>query len=253
MNKLVIGNLKMNIVTPGERELYFRNFRKEKKKLAGVEVVLCPPAIHLESFSRDLRRKDIFFGAQNIFWEKKGSFTGEISAEMAKGIGASYVIAGHSERKKYFGETDEAVNLKIKSIIKAGIQAVFCLGEKGGERERDMTKKIISQQIEKGLEGISRVNLARVIFVYEPVWAVGTDKVPTADEILEVKILMRKILTEKYGHKYAQSARILYGGSVNSRTVHETCIGPGMDGVLVGRGALIPAEFLKIAEAISKS
>lgn len=252
MKKLVVGNLKMNLLSAQERERYFKLFKKEisGKKFKNVKIVICPPFIHLESFLNNLKNDKASIGAQDIFWEKAGSFTGEISPPMFKSLKGEYVIIGHSERRRYFGETSEIANLKIKACVKENLKTIYCVGEKKEERERGIEQDIITIQLQKGLSGISPFQLEKIIIAYEPVWSVGTDAIPTSNQIMEIRILIRKILTEKYGAKYAQKIPVLYGGSVNSKTVCQTCVDPGMDGVLIGRESLMPHEFVKIAEII---
>lgn len=253
MSKLVIGNLKMNILSIEERENYFDLFKKEisGRKLNGAEIVICPPFVHLEAFRKSLSKK-IKIGAQNIFWEGNGAYTGETSGIMIRNLGCEYVIIGHSERRRYFCENNEEVNLKIDAALKVGLKPVLCVGETKIEKATHQMLNVISEQLKKVLLGVARVKLEQVVVAYEPVWAVGTDATPTAHEIMEAKVLIRKILVEMFGKKYAEKVPILYGGSVNSRTVKDLCINPGMDGVLVGRESLLPHEFLRIAEIINK-
>jgi triosephosphate isomerase len=243
----------MNLVSSVELERYFTAFKNEikGKKFAKAGIVICPPFVHLKDFVREIKSKQVAIGVQNVFCEKCGSYTGEISPAMAKNIGAEYAIVGHSERRKYFGETNELINLKIKSLIKERMTAIFCFGETLEERGEGLTSQIITSQVLEGLEGVSSAGLEKIIFAYEPVWAVGTDAIPTSNGIMEVKILIRKILAEKYGMKFSQKAVILYGGSVKSKTINQVCLDPGMDGVLVGRESLDPHEFLKIAEILN--
>ena len=216
------------------------------------EIILCPPYVYLEKFSENFKRKKgVKVGAQNSFWEKDGAYTGEISIPMLKNLGCEYVILGHSERRRYFGETNETANLKIKAALKSGIMPVYCIGESGAERKMNLTKEIIIRQLQEGLQDISRVNLEKIIIAYEPICAVGTDIVPNCNEIMEARLLIRKILTEKYGSKYALLTKIIYGGSVNSRIADQICLNPEMDGVLVGRESLVPHELIKIAEIIN--
>ncbi len=254
MYKYVIGNLKMNLVTPFERERYFNLFKKELfgKKLKNTQIILCPPLIHLESFVANLAGKKIIIGTQDVFWEKSGSFTGEVSPWMVKNFKADFTIIGHSEKRKYSGETSAISNLKIKAALKAGLAVIYCLGEKKEERENEMTADILTAQLKEGLREIRVGNLDKIIIAYEPVWAVGTDVFPTTNEIMEAKILIRKILTEMYGQKNSLKMPILYGGSVKSRNIKELCVEPEMDGVLIGRESLNPHEFVKIVEIIDK-
>jgi triosephosphate isomerase len=252
MREYVIGNLKMNILSPNERERYFTSFKKEiaGKKFVNTKIILCPPFVHLESFVKNLKSKNVGIGAQDVFWETKGAFTGGTSPEMLAKMGAEYVIIGHSERKKYFGETAATANLKIKAALKAGLNPIYCIGEKKEERDGGIEDDIIGIQLEEGLAGIRASQLEKIILVYEPVWSVGSDVVPTCNQIMEMRILIKKMLTGKYGQKWAQKSHILYGGSVNDKTACQTCNEPGADGVLVGRESLIPYELIKIASVI---
>lgn len=255
MTKLVVGNLKANILTLSERERYLAALQKSLTgaKFVNTEIVLCPPFVHLESFAKSNKNKLVKLGSQNIFWEERGSFTGEVTAQMVKGLGGEYVIIGHSERRRYFGETNEMANLKIKSALKSNLLPIYCVGETQEERESGAMKEVITAQIKEALEGIAGTKLEKIIIVYEPVWAVGSDLTPTSNEVMEARILIKKTLAEKYGMKNAEKVRILYGGSVKAKHVWQLCVEPGMNGVLVGRESLIPAGLIKIAEIINNS
>jgi triosephosphate isomerase len=251
--KLVVGNLKMNPTSLTEMERYLDMMEKELKgkKFEKTEIVICPPAIFFDRVvSRKL--KNVKLGAQNIFWEYKGAFTGEMSAGMVKAMGAEYSLVGHSERRKYFNENEDIINLKLKAILKSGLKAVLCIGESAEERKSGQTPAVIKKQIHASLEGIGTGKLENIILTYEPIWAVGTDKIPTSDEILEAKIIIRKTLSEIYSAKSIEKVRLLYGGSINSRFVYQVCIDPAMDGGLVGRESLTPYEFVKIAKIIDE-
>ncbi|HPN96478.1 MAG TPA: triose-phosphate isomerase [Candidatus Moranbacteria bacterium] len=252
MGKMVIGNLKMNILSVSEREQYISNLKKElgKKEFSKTEIVVCPPFVHLESFGKNIGQK-VKLGAQNMFPQREGSFTGEISPAMLKNIGCEYVILGHSERRKYFDETDKEINLKVVEALKIGLKPVVCVGETKAEKEANQILRVLTKQIKEVLAGISRTKAEQITIAYEPVWAVGTDIVPTSNEIMEAKLLIKKILISIFDKKYAGMTKILYGGSVNSKTVLEVCVDPAMDGVLIGRESLIPYEFVKIAEIIN--
>lgn len=252
--RYIIGNLKMNLITLTERERYFDAFRKELtgKRLKNTKIILCPPAIHLESFVKNLADCKVSIGAQDVFWEKYGSFTGEISPWMAKSLKAEYAIIGHSERRSYFNETSATSSLKIKAALKAGIQAIYCVGESKEERAAGITADILSVQLTEGLRSISSASLEKIIIAYEPIWAVGSDVVPSPNEIMEARIIVRKILTELYGLEKAAKPAILYGGSVKCENVIKLCVEPGMNGILVGRESLSPYEFIKIVNIIEK-
>ena len=251
MQKIIIGNLKMNLVSSSEREQYLKVFQKElsKKKLVNAQIVLCPPVIHLETFGRALGGK-VNLGGQNCFWKEEGSYTGEISPAMLKNFGCDYVICGHSERRKYFGETDQAINLKVSAVLKNKLVPIICVGETLEERRAGLTLPIITEQLKEIFAGIAQSNLKNIVIAYEPVWSVGSDVIPSANEIMEARVLIRKILLASYAKKNMEKVRIIYGGSVNSKTVKKTCVASGMDGALIGRESLTPKEFLKICKII---
>lgn len=250
MQKLIVANLKMNIQSPLERGQYLELFKKEikGKKLKNCDLVLCPPFIHLEGF-KNSKIKKIILGAQNVFWEEKGSFTGEISPRMLKNIGCEYVILGHSERRRYFCEQDLEINLKIIASLKNGLKPILCVGEQKGEN-----LDVIMHQLENCLKDVSRTKIENIVICYEPVWAISSNNPehpPTANDILSAKLIIRKFLVRKYGMKVSEKVRIIYGGSVSSDIAEEVCIKPGMDGVLIGKDSLTPYKFAKIAEIIN--
>jgi triosephosphate isomerase len=251
MNKIVIGNLKMNLISPVEREQYLKLFNKElgHKQLDRTDLVLCPSAIHLEAFSDLL---GVALGAQNFFWERKGSYTGEVSIAMLKNFGCTYAIIGHSERRQHFKETDSEINQKVLAALKVGISPILCVGETKAEKIANQTFAVISRQLKSSLMSVSNPKVEKIVVAYEPVWAVGSDKVPNSNEIMEAKVLIRKILFGLFGERYAQKIRIIYGGSVSTLTVKQTCLDSAMDGALIGRESLAPYEFLKIAETINQ-
>jgi triosephosphate isomerase len=253
MGKLIVGNLKMNLISLLERDGYLKSFKKEiiGKKIKNIQIILCPPMIHLESFCKSFGKK-VSIGSQNIFWERSGSFTGEISPSMVKNMGAEYTIVGHSERKRYFRENDSEISLKVLSALKIGLKPILCIGENKSCREGGAS--VLVGQLENCLEKISGAKIENIIICYEPVWAISSnnpDHLPTADEIMSAKLIIKKFLVKKYGNKNAQKVKIIYGGSVSSLSAKEVCLDPGMDGVLVGRESLVPYEFLKIAEIIN--
>lgn len=254
MKKFIIGNLKMNLQSAEERGKYLAWMDKELagKKLNNSEIILCPPFVHLEAF-KSWKNKKIKLGAQNVFSAEKGSYTGEISPLMLKNSGCEYVIIGHSERRKYFGEKGEFINHKIISAIKNGLKPIVCVGETKAEKEADYAMEVITRQVKEALAGVNRTKANQIIIAYEPVWSVGTDETPTVNEIMGAKLLIRKVLVEMFGKKYAEEAAILYGGSVNAKSAKQVCLEPDVDGVLIGRESLNPHEFMKIAEIINSS
>lgn len=254
MKKLIIGNLKMNIVSSTERENYFKSFKKSirNKKFKQTKIILCPPVLHLEAFTKKIKNRNISFGAQNVYYENKGSYTGEISPAMVKNFGGECVIIGHSERRKYFKETDEIVNQKIKLSLKEKLQPIFCLGETSEERKAGELKNVISRQLKNGLAGILKNKILKVVIAYEPIWAIGTGNIPTVENIMEVQILIKKTLVDNFSLDIDNLPKILYGGSVDYRNTKKLCLDAGMDGVLVGGESLHPVDFLKIVEILDK-
>lgn len=252
--KFIVGNLKMNLISSDEKEKYFSDFKKEIKnhKLTDEKIVLCVPAIHLESFAKKLKLKDVSLGGQNLFWEDKGSFTGETSGSMLKNTGAEYVLIGHSERRKYFSETSAEANLKIVAALRNHLVPIYCVGETLEEKNNGSAPEVIISQISEAFRGISETQAKAILIAYEPVWSVGSDQIPTSDDILQVKILIKKTFAKMYGFEVAEKMHLLYGGSVKAEFVGQVCVKPGLDGVLVGRESLVPKDFLKIIKEITK-
>jgi triosephosphate isomerase len=186
-----------------------------------------------------------------MFFEDKGSFTGEISPLMLKNLGCEFVILGHSERRRYFGESGEVINRKIISALNHGLRPVLCVGETGEERESERTMEVITRQLKEALFEVRRTKADQIVIAYEPVWSIGSDTVPTSNEVMSAKLLIKKVLFEIFGKKYAEGAAILYGGSVNARTAKQVCVDAEMDGALIGRESLAPHDFVKIAGIIN--
>ncbi len=254
MNKIIIGNLKMNLLSLSERERYLKLFKKELtgKKFTDTEIVLCPPAIHLENFVKIFGKK-IKAGGQNCFWEDKGSFTGEISPAMLKNFGCEYVILGHSERRKNLRENNQDINLKIIAVLRNKLKSILCVGENAEQKMKNTA--VITEQLRDCLSGVSKGKIEDVVICYEPVWAISSnnpDHLPTTNEIMSARLIIKKFLVQEYGLKIAEKVRIIYGGSVAPTNVKETCIDAGMVGALVGRESLTPREFIKIVEIINK-
>lgn len=242
----------MNIVSIQERDQYLKSFKKEllEKKLVNTEIVLCPPVIHLESFKKVLGKK-VILGGQNCFWEDKGSYTGEISPLMLKNFDCDYVIIGHSERRKYFGENNQSINQKILASLKNGLSPIICVGETKAERQSGETMRVITKQVKEAFAGVASGKLEKIVVAYEPVWSVGSDAIPTSNEIMEAKVLIQKILSQNFSKGYVEKLRIVYGGSVSAKTVKQACVDSGMEGALIGRESLTPRDFLKIVKIIN--
>jgi len=211
-----------------------------------IDIVIAPTFTSLAVVSDVIRDTRIDLGAQDIFWEKEGAFTGQISAPMLISAGCQYVIIGHSERRQYFGETDETVNKKIKAASDSGLIPILCVGETEIQRDEKKTFSVLDKQMEKGLEGLSLDEHRSLVIAYEPVWAIGTGKTATPDQVQEVHAFLRERIEKKFGNMFAKATRILYGGSVKPDNVSELMALPDIDGALVGGASLQPDSFSKI-------
>lgn len=223
---------------------------KSSDTLTGwVEVVVCPPFTALDRVAAVLRGTGIAVGAQDVYWEESGAFTGEISPVMLKDIGCRYVIAGHSERRQLFGETDEKVSHKVKAIIKHGMVPILCVGETLAEREAGRTGQVIHTQVQKGLSGLTPDQAGSLVIAYEPVWAIGTGKTASDGDAQEVISSIRSLVKEWYGDSAAAQVRIQYGGSVKPGNTAGLMAQPDIDGALVGGASLEAASFIGIVQA----
>jgi len=210
------------------------------------EVIICPNYTSLAEIFELLKDSDIKLGAQNMHFEDKGAYTGEVSPVFLKEIGVDYVILGHSERRKIFGESDELINKKVKAALKHGLNPILCVGETLEEREQNITFKIIKEQLESCLANLEKANLDKLVVAYEPVWAIGTGKTATKEDANEVIGYIRKWLSECISPKIASSTRILYGGSVKPNNIKELMEMNEIDGALVGGASLKAEDFSKI-------
>jgi triosephosphate isomerase len=256
MKKIIVANLKMNLVLKFESDSWVSKFSQQKQNTAFLksEIILCPSPIHLTTFVDKLKSSGVAIGAQDCFWERKGSYTGGISATSVKSLGGEYVILGHSERRKYFGETNELVALKLKTSTNVGLKSILCIGETAEEKKKDLTGQALTKQLDNCLKDFPQGQLDRLLVCYEPVWAISSNgpiAPPTADENMTARLMIKKILVKKYGVNLIEKVKILYGGSVDQRNVEEVCLGTGMDGVLVGKASLVPAEFFGIVKKIN--
>ena len=215
-------------------------------KDATSDVILCVPYTDLFYALLNAQGTNIKIGAQNMHWEEKGAYTGEISGEMLKAIGVEYVIIGHSERRQYFAETDETVNKKIKAALANGLEPIVCVGETLEQRENGVTEQIITSQVEKAFDGIKAEDLDKIIIAYEPIWAIGTGKTATKEDANATIMQIRKKLAQMYGQNEAEGVIIQYGGSVKSSNAKELFEMSDIDGGLVGGASLKPEEFAKI-------
>lgn len=245
---LFIANFKMNPVSVEEIEQYLQVLRREAadKQWHNVQGVLCPSFLHTGFF---LSLPQAFvLGAQHGFPEKSGAYTGEVSFAMLKSIGAEYVLIGHSERREYFGETNEAVRIRTEAALKFLLKPVVCIGETEAELVAGKREAIITAQIETAIKGFSKMQAEKIIFAYEPRFAIGTDRIPTSEEITAVRILIRDILVKHLGEASANRIGVVYGGSVKANNLEEVAFVTGMDGVLVGKESLSPYEVVKMMD-----
>jgi triosephosphate isomerase len=243
---LIAGNWKMHATAPEARDLVSA-ILKAAPGVAGVSLLVIPPFTALSEAARLLRGTDISLGGQDLFWEDKGAYTGEISGSMLRDIGCSYVLIGHSERRQYFGETDGTVNRKLRAALKAGLRPIVCIGETLEERQAGGTAGKLDRQLEAGLQGLSAEEAGLMLIAYEPVWAIGTGQTATPGQAGEAHAHIRSRLEERYGNGPASCAIILYGGSVkpaNSYTLYKE---KNIDGFLVGGASLEADQFIGIA------
>ena len=242
--KVIAGNWKMNML-PNETIDFIQELTPLVKDTKN-EVILCVPYIDLFYALLHVQDTNIKIGAQNMHWEEKGAYTGEISGKMLKSIGVEYVIIGHSERRQYFAETDETVNKKIKSALANGLKPIVCVGETLEQREAGQTEQIVTSQIEKAFKDIHASLLEQIIIAYEPIWAIGTGKTATKEDANTTIMQIRKKLAEIYGQNEADGVIIQYGGSVKSSNAKELFEMSDIDGGLVGGASLKADEFSKI-------
>ena len=218
-------------------------------KDAACEVVLCVPFTNLETALTLCEGTNLHVGAENCHWAKSGAFTGEISAEMLAEMGVEYVIIGHSERRQYFGETDQTVNARVRAALDAGLKVILCVGEVLEQREQGITEEIVSLQTKVALGGVSREELANIIIAYEPVWAIGTGKTATADQAEEVCSIIRGVVSKLYDQSAADALTIQYGGSMKPGNAKELLSKEDVDGGLIGGAALVAKDFAAIIDA----
>lgn len=247
---VIAGNWKMNKTRPEAKALI-----EEMKPLvanASCEVVACVPFTNLETVLEAAKGSNIKVGAQNCHFEKSGAFTGEISADMLVEMGVEYVIIGHSERRQYFGETDETVNKRTKAALAAGLKVILCVGEMLADRENGITDELVAMQTKIALKNVSAEELKNVIIAYEPVWAIGTGKTATAEQANEVCAVIRATIKALYGCEAAEGITIQYGGSMNAKNAAELVAQPDVDGGLIGGASLKAPDFAVIVDAATK-
>jgi triosephosphate isomerase len=241
----IAGNWKMNKTVEESLDLV-RQLKASLSNIEEVEVAVAPPFTALYAVSQELRGSSIRLAAQNLFHEEKGAFTGEVSPLMLKEIGCQYVIIGHSERRQFFGETDETVNRRIKAALSQNLKPIFCIGETKKEREEGKTFLVIKRQLEGGLKDIGEEGVKGIVIAYEPVWAIGTGKTATPEQAEEVHRFIRERLTRLYPREIGERTRIQYGGSVTPENIKGLMNQENIDGALVGGASLKSEIFSKI-------
>ena len=247
--KVVAGNWKMNNDLNGSISLISDLKKGLSDKNLNVITIVCPPFTSLETANTLLKGSDIKLGAQNMYFEESGAFTGEVSAQMLLGTGCEYVILGHSERRTIFGESNQTINKKIKTAVKHQLKPIFCIGETLEEREKEITFKVIETQIREGLDSLSESDLSNLIIAYEPVWAIGTGRNATPEQAQEVHHFIRELISEIFSAAFADSLIIQYGGSVKPENSKDLMSQPDIDGALVGGACLKADSFVKIIES----
>jgi triosephosphate isomerase len=247
---VIAGNWKMNTTPAQAKELISSIIPLVKD--ADCTVIACTPYICLAAAQEAAAGTNIKIGAENCHWEKSGAFTGEISADMLKSVGIEYVIIGHSERRTFFGDTDETVQKRVRAAIDSGLTAILCVGEYLEQREQGITSELVRLQTKIALLGVTKEELSKVIIAYEPVWAIGTGKTATAEQANEVCAEIRKVIAELYDDDAANALTIQYGGSMNAENAAELLSKKDVDGGLIGGASLKPADFAAIIDAATK-
>jgi triosephosphate isomerase (TIM) len=241
----IAGNWKMN-TTRASAVALAEAVAKKAESLAGVDLAVCPPACYLDAVGRAIAGSKVALGAQNVYHEKDGAYTGELSVAMLLDLGCKYVILGHSERRHILGESDAAVNKKVHAVLAAGLLPIVCVGELLAEREAGKTLAVVQSQFDGSLAGLSAEQMLKVVIAYEPVWAIGTGRVASPQQAEDVHLALRKIIAQRYNGSIADSVRLQYGGSVKPENAAELLKQPDIDGALVGGASLKADQFLGI-------
>jgi triosephosphate isomerase len=245
--KLIAANWKM-YKTPAEASAFMKEFIPLVKDHTRDEIVICPPYVDIPAVVDAARETRIKVGGQDVFWEKEGAFTGQISAPMLIAAGCEFVIIGHSERRQYFGETDDTVNRRLEVAMEAGLAPICCVGEVIEEREANLTEDVLRRQCSRAFRGISARKAAKLSVAYEPVWAIGTGKTATPEIAESAHLVIRHEIEAAFGKEFADKVRILYGGSVKPENANSLMTMPNIDGALVGGASLKPDSFANIAK-----
>lgn len=251
---LIAGNWKMNC-GPSETEHLLEGIKKHHPQVSDdLEVLVCPPTVSLTTASKTLGDHDIFLGAQNVFFEDNGAYTGEVSTQMLKEVGCHYVIVGHSERRQYFGETDKTVNAKVLKSLADGLKPVVCVGESLDQRKKEVHKQMVKKQVQAALNNVSASTVNDVVIAYEPIWAIGTGETASPEQAQEMHEMIRLVISDDYDGATGSAIQILYGGSMKPHNAEELLSQPDVDGGLIG-GASLKAdsfsEIIDIADGLS--
>ena len=248
---IIAGNWKMN-KTPSETKAFAEEFKALLPKTKWCDIVVCVPAADLSAAVRAFKDSRIAVGAQNVYFEKSGAYTGEVSADMLADLGVRYVIVGHSERRALFGETDEVVNKKGHAALDAGLNPIICVGESLEQREMGVTMELIALQVKSALSGVAAEQMRRCVIAYEPIWAIGTGKTATPEQASEVCTAIRALIRAQYGARVARSVTIQYGGSMKPDNARELLAHEDIDGGLVGGASLEAPALMEIVHAANQ-
>ncbi len=248
---IIAGNWKMN-KTPSETKAFAEEFKALLPKTKWCDIVVCVPAADLSAAVRAFKDSRIAVGAQNVYFEKSGAYTGEVSADMLADLGVRYVIVGHSERRALFGETDEVVNKKVHAALDAGLNPIICVGESLEQREMGVTMELIALQVKSALSGVAAEQMRRCVIAYEPNWAIGTGKTATPEQASEVCTAIRALIRAQYGARVARSVTIQYGGSMKPDNARELLAHEDIDGGLVGGASLEAPALMEIVHAANQ-
>ena len=247
-NPILAGNWKMH-KTIAEARVLARELAGRAAQFGGCQIVLCPPFTSIQAVAESAAGSGIEVGAQDVYWEARGAYTGEISCEMLIDAGCRWVIIGHSERRAMFGETDDTVNRKTKAALAAGLLPIVCVGESLAQREQGITVQVVSKQVEGAFMGVSTDKAGHVVVAYEPIWAIGTGRASTGEDANEVAKAIRRTLSRLYCDRVSEAVRIQYGGSVKPSNMAEFAGQPDIDGALVGGASLAAEDFAWIISA----
>jgi triosephosphate isomerase len=242
---IIAGNWKM-YKTVGETRAFFQKMLPEIRDVDHCDIVVAPPYTSLPAAVEEVKGKRVAISAQNLYWKEEGAFTGEVSPKMIFDVGCTYSIIGHSERRQFFGETDETVDKKVRAALAIGLKAIVCVGETLAERDAGRASEVVRRQVSGGIGQLTSSDLSRIIVAYEPVWAIGTGRTATPEIAAEMHAEIRKILADIYGAAAADAIRILYGGSVKPDNISALMKKEDIDGALVGGASLDPASFVAI-------